>query len=96
MDFKTEATQKIIDYKLGKIGKKEFIKFCEKLLELKAEECGNWENAIFTLSKKQTLKQFKLDQTWVEIELKEQENNLLYYALTIVSDNEILTLGIPL
>ena len=38
MDFKTEAIQKIIDYKLGKIDKAEFINFCGKLLEMKSDE----------------------------------------------------------
>lgn len=43
MDFKTEAIQKIIDYKLGKIDKEELINFCGKLFEMKSDEIGEWK-----------------------------------------------------
>ncbi len=96
MDFKTEAIQKIIDYKLDKIDKAEFINFCGKLLEMKSDEIGEWKNEIYILSKSRMIKRFELKQTWVEIEITQEENNLTYQTLTVVSDNEIFSLGIPL
>lgn len=96
MDFKTEAIQKIIDYKLGKIDKAEFINFCGELLEMKSDEIGEWKNEIYILSKSRMIKRLELKQTWVEIEITQEENGLTYQTLTIVSDNEIFSLGIPL
>ena len=96
MDFKTEAIQKIIDYKLGKIDKEDFINFCGKLFEMKSDEIGEWKNEIYTLSKSRMIKRLELKQTWVEIEITQEENGLTYQTLTIVSDNEIFSLGIPL
>lgn len=96
MDFKTEAIQKIIDYKLGKIDKAEFINFCGKLFEMKSDEIGEWKNEIYILSKSRMIKRLELKQTWVEIEITQEENGLTYQTLTIVSDNEIFSLGIPL
>jgi hypothetical protein len=96
MDFKTEAIQKIIDYKLGKIDKAEFINFCGKLLEMKSDEIGEWKNEIYILSKSRMIKRFELKQTWVEIEITQEENNLTYQTLTVVSDDEIFSLGVPL
>lgn len=96
MDFKTEAIQKIIDYKLSKIDKAEFINFCGKLLEMKSDEIGEWKNEIYILSKSRMIKRFELKQTWVEIEITQEENNLTYQTLTVVSDDEIFSLGVPL
>ena len=96
MDFKTEAIQKIIDYKLGEIDKAEFINFCGKLLEMKSDEIGEWKNEIYILSKSRMIKRFELKQTWVEIEITQEENNLTYQTLTVVSDDEIFSLGVPL
>lgn len=96
MDFKTEAIQKIIDYKLCKIDKEELINFCGKLFEMKSDEIGEWKNEIYILSKSRMIKRFELKQTWVEIEITQEENNLTYQTLTVVSDNEIFSLGVPL
>ena len=96
MDFKTAAIQKIIDYKLGKIDKEELINFCGKLFEMKSDEIGEWKNEIYILSKSRMIKRFELKQTWVEIEITQEENNLTYQTLTVVSDNEIFSLGVPL
>lgn len=96
MDFKTEAIQKIIDYKLGKIDKKELINFCGKLFEMKSDEIGEWKNEIYILSKSRMIKRLELKQTWVEIEIIQESGNSTYQTLTVVSDNEIFSLGIPL
>ncbi len=96
MDFKTEAIQKIIDYKLGKIDKEELINFCGKLVEMKSDEIGEWKNEIYILSKSRMIKRFELKQTWVEIEITQEENNLTYQTLTVVSDDEIFSLGVSL
>ena len=96
MDFKTEAIQKIIDYKLSKIDKAEFINFCGKLLEMKSDEIGEWKNEIYILSKSRMIKRFELKQTWVEIEIIQESDNSTYQTLTVVSDNEIFSLGVPL
>ena len=96
MDFKTEAIQKIIDYKLGKIDKEELINFCGKLVEMKSAEIGEWKNEIYILSKSRMIKRFELKQTWVEIEITQEENNLTYQTLTVVSDDEIFSLGVSL
>ena len=42
------------------------------------------------------IKRFELKQTWVEIEITQEENNLTYQTLTVVSDDEIFSLGVPL
>lgn len=96
MDFKTETIQKIIDYKLGKIDKEELINFCGKLFEMKSDEIGEWKNEIYILSKSRTIKRLELKQTWVEIEITQEENGLTYQTLTVVSNNEIFSLGVPL
>lgn len=96
MDFKTEAIQKIIDYKLGKIDKGELINFCGKLFEMKSDEIGEWKNEIYILSKSRMIKRLELKQTWVEIEIIQESDNSTYQTLTVVSDNEIFSLGVPL
>ena len=96
MDFKTEAIQKIIDYKLGKIDKEELINFCGKLFEMKSDEIGEWKNEIYILSKSRMIKRLELKQTLVEIEIIQESDNSTYQTLTVVSDNEIFSLGVPL
>ena len=96
MDFKTEAIQKIIDYKLGKIDKEELINFYGKLFEMKSDEIGEWKNEIYILSKSRMIKRLELKQTWVEIEIIQESDNSTYQTLTVVSDNEIFSLGIPI
>ena len=89
MDFKTEAIQKIIDYKLGKIDKEELINFCGKLFEMKSDEIGEWKNEIYILSKSRMIKR-------LELEIIQESANSTYQTLTVVSDNEIFSLGVPL
>lgn len=96
VDLKTEAIQKIIDYKLGKIDKEELINFCGKLFEMKSDEIGEWKNEIYILSKSRMIKRLELKQTWVEIEIIQESDNSTYQTLTVVSDNEIFSLGIPI
>ena len=42
------------------------------------------------------IKRLELKQTWVEIEIIQESDNSTYQTLTVVSDNEIFSLGIPL
>ena len=63
---------------------------------MKSDEIGEWKNEIYILSKSRMIKRFELKQTWVEIEITQEENNLTYQTLTVVSDNEIFSLGVPL
>lgn len=63
---------------------------------MKSDEIGEWKNEIYILSKSRMIKRFELKQTWVEIEITQEENNLTYQTLTVVSDDEIFSLGVPL
>ena len=63
---------------------------------MKSDEIGEWKNEIYILSKSRMIKRLELKQTWVEIEIIQESDNSTYQTLTVVSDNEIFSLGIPL
>ena len=54
------------------------------------------KNEIYILSKSRMIKRLELKQTWVEIEIIQESDNSTYQTLTVVSDNEIFSLGVPL
>lgn len=99
VDLKTDnitIQAMIIDKAMVVMNDEELINFCGKLFEMKSDEIGEWKNEIYILSKSRMIKRFELKQTWVEIEITQEENNLTYQTLTVVSDNEIFSLGVPL
>lgn len=63
---------------------------------MKSDEIGEWKNEIYILSKSRMIKRLELKQTWVEIEIIQESDNSTYQTLTVVSDNEIFSLGVPL
>lgn len=92
-----EEFEEIVPYFLGTSKLvEELINFCGKLFEMKSDEIGEWKNEIYILSKSRMIKRLELKQTWVEIEIIQESDNSTYQTLTVVSDNEIFSLGIPI